>query len=218
MNDAGTKRLALIKSLVREQGADGDKCWLIVQLETEAQALEAGGRIAELEAGIRAVEELIADSRGVVGLHLNGDEAPWDELLAGGRFEDWLKDFSAALVPQEAQAPEADARLAELEALFALQKTRMAEATRMWQEATGKQDVLPDLGDLLAWLMVRLVELEALEKALHCSWCGSLSWTALKWGRIVHKSACPHRLEPYHQGAPPDRYPEKPQEGKRDND
>ena len=42
MNAEGTKRLALIKSLVREQGADGDKCWLIVQLETEAQALEAG--------------------------------------------------------------------------------------------------------------------------------------------------------------------------------
>ena len=108
MNDAGTKRLALIKSLVREQGADGDKCWLIVQLETEAQengrlrdevtrtkdnaldmqrfqqgkveaaeaiykslteqssrweaqALEAGGRIAELEAQVRELREAARD-------------------------------------------------------------------------------------------------------------------------------------------------------------
>jgi len=98
MNAEGTKRLHLIKSLVREQGADGDKCWLIVQLETES-----------LEAGVR---------------------------------------------------------IAELEALFDLQQTRMAEATRMWQEAMGKQDVLPDLGDLLAWLMARSVELEAMVRKL----------------------------------------------------
>ena len=98
MNAEGTKRLALIKSLVREQGADGDKCWLIVQLETES-----------LEAGVR---------------------------------------------------------IAELEALFALQQTRMTEAIHIWQEATGKQDVLPDLGDLLAWLMARPAALEALARKL----------------------------------------------------
>jgi hypothetical protein len=101
MNAEGTKRLHLIKSLVREQGADGDKCWLIVQLETEA-----------LEAGVR---------------------------------------------------------ISELEALFALQQIRMAEATRMWQAATGKQDVLPDLGDLLAWLMARPAALEALARELRNS-------------------------------------------------
>jgi hypothetical protein len=55
---------------------------------------------------------------------------------------------------------------AELEALFALQRTRMAEAIRTWQEETGKRDVLPDLGDLLAWLMARSVELEALVRKL----------------------------------------------------
>ena len=46
--------------------------------------------------GLAAVRNLIDDSRGVTGLHLNGDVAPWDELLAGGQFEDWLFDFSAA--------------------------------------------------------------------------------------------------------------------------
>lgn len=44
--------------------------------------------------GLDAVQDLINNSYGVAGLHLNGDVAPWDELLEGGRFEAWLKDFS----------------------------------------------------------------------------------------------------------------------------
>jgi hypothetical protein len=53
-------------------------------------------RITHLEAGIKAVAELINDSQGVYGLHLNGDPSPWDELLQGGIFEEWLVDFSKA--------------------------------------------------------------------------------------------------------------------------
>lgn len=33
------------------------------------------------------IDGLIAESSGVYGLHLNGDPAPWDELVEGGRFE-----------------------------------------------------------------------------------------------------------------------------------
>jgi hypothetical protein len=36
------------------------------------------------------VESLIADSEGVYGLHDNGDPAPWDDLMEGGQFEDWI--------------------------------------------------------------------------------------------------------------------------------
>uniref|UniRef100_A0A6H1Z8N2 Uncharacterized protein n=1 Tax=viral metagenome TaxID=1070528 RepID=A0A6H1Z8N2_9ZZZZ len=60
-------------------------------------------RVEELEAqnavmreAINAVAGLIDESRGVYGLHLDGDTSPWDELLAGGRFEEWLVDLSAA--------------------------------------------------------------------------------------------------------------------------
>ncbi len=49
----------------------------------------------------------------------------------------------------------------EIQALFDLQHTRMKEATRLWQDATGKHDILPDLGDLLTWL---LDEIDRLEK------------------------------------------------------
>ena len=47
--------------------------------------------------GIQAVENLIASSEGVTGLHLNGDIAPWDELLTGGTYEEWLIDFDWAI-------------------------------------------------------------------------------------------------------------------------
>ena len=64
-------------------------------------------RIAKFEAenealrkGLDAVQELINHSNGVTGLHLNGAVAPWEELLAGGRFEEWLVDFSAAIAKE----------------------------------------------------------------------------------------------------------------------
>jgi hypothetical protein len=50
-----------------------------------------------LRAGLKAVYQLMRESHGVTGLHLNGDVAPWDELLQGGRFEQWLIDFSLAM-------------------------------------------------------------------------------------------------------------------------
>ncbi len=40
---------------------------------------------------LTSVDELIANSQGVYGLHLNGDLAPWSDLLAGGRFGEWLE-------------------------------------------------------------------------------------------------------------------------------
>ena len=53
--------------------------------------------ILALIKGLKAVEDLMNESAGVDGLHLNGDLAPWEELRTGGRFEDWLKDFDDAL-------------------------------------------------------------------------------------------------------------------------
>ena len=54
-------------------------------------------RVRELESGIAAVQEVIDRSYGVSGLHLNGNVAPWMDLLEGGRYESWLLDFSVAL-------------------------------------------------------------------------------------------------------------------------
>jgi hypothetical protein len=49
----------------------------------------------------KAMRDLIAESGGVFGLHLNGDDAPWDSLLRGGQFDDWLDcltDLNISLV------------------------------------------------------------------------------------------------------------------------
>lgn len=65
---------------------------------TNAQAIcDALAELEKCRKGLAAIQSLIADSRGVVGLHLNGDVAPWDELRTGGRFEEWLLDFDDAM-------------------------------------------------------------------------------------------------------------------------
>jgi cell division protein YceG involved in septum cleavage len=61
---------------------------------TEAEAAEARAR--ELAEGVKAVDDLISQSSGVYGLHLNGDPSPWSELLPGGQFEEWLLAFEKA--------------------------------------------------------------------------------------------------------------------------
>lgn len=43
-----------------------------------------------LERLVHDVRDLADNSHGVIGLHKNGDDAPWSELTEGGRYDDWL--------------------------------------------------------------------------------------------------------------------------------
>ena len=52
------------------------------------------GKVAQQSAALKLargalgeVQDLISESHGVYGLHLNGDESPWSESEQGGRFE-----------------------------------------------------------------------------------------------------------------------------------
>lgn len=72
--------------------------------EEEHPHAECRERIAELEAenelllrAARSLRDLINESHGVYGLHLNGDNAPWADLLEGGKYDEWLEDFSKVL-------------------------------------------------------------------------------------------------------------------------
>lgn len=65
----------------------------IYRQETIAKLL---ARNELLEAGLKSVADLVGESGGVYGLHLNGDLCPWGDLLEGGRFEEWLINFSLA--------------------------------------------------------------------------------------------------------------------------
>lgn len=60
-----------------------------VALLTKVDRLERvqGVLVVALEGLLRDVQDLMAGSEGVTGLHLNGDVAPWSELDEGGRFE-----------------------------------------------------------------------------------------------------------------------------------
>jgi len=51
------------------------------------------------------------------------------------------------------RAEKAEAENKELNALFDMQQKRTKRAEKMWQEATGKHNTLPGLGELLDWLM-----------------------------------------------------------------
>ena len=63
----------------------------------EARLARLAAKVAILKAGLAAVEGLIGQSKGVYGLHLNGDPSPWEELRTGGVYEEWLLEFDAAL-------------------------------------------------------------------------------------------------------------------------
>ena len=63
----------------------------------EAVRLRLETENKKLREGVEAVKTLINESYGVAGLHLNGDVAPWDELLEGGKFEEWLLPLGKAL-------------------------------------------------------------------------------------------------------------------------
>jgi len=68
---------------------------LIESLRQQLAAAQAEN--LRLRDGLTAVRDLIEESYGVAGLHLNGDVAPWSELLEGGKYEDWLVKFSEAM-------------------------------------------------------------------------------------------------------------------------
>ena len=74
-----------------------DDTFDIARIEKDDTALEDAEHIVKcvnerekLVKGIIAVRELINHSSSVVGLHLNGDYAPWDDLLEGGEGNDTL--------------------------------------------------------------------------------------------------------------------------------
>lgn len=70
----------------------------LTDLQARLEAAEAENAKLREALGelIGAVDDLIADSGGVYGLHMNGDPAPWGELTEGGRFEGWLLPLERA--------------------------------------------------------------------------------------------------------------------------
>lgn len=58
------------------------------ECDANAHLIAAAPELLEaLSKLLNEVDGLIGESAGVVGLHLNGDIAPWSDLEEGGRFE-----------------------------------------------------------------------------------------------------------------------------------
>ena len=54
------------------------------------------------------IDDLVANSQGVTGLHQNGDVAEWPDILEGGSFGAWLRSVEtlrAALTPTADKEP-----------------------------------------------------------------------------------------------------------------
>ena len=59
----------------------------VMRVASEDQLAKAGAVILQAGIALQEVQDLIHESHGIYGMHLNGDESPWDEIEQGGRFE-----------------------------------------------------------------------------------------------------------------------------------
>lgn len=76
-----------------------------IQPDPEAsQAALAKAAIAAL----RDIDDIVANSEGVSGLHLNGDMAPWSEIMDGGAYGAWLQSVERLREAIRALTPPAD--------------------------------------------------------------------------------------------------------------
>jgi hypothetical protein len=64
-------------------------------LRAERDALRE--KVETQRKGLKAVKDLINETAGVYGYHLNGDLSPWGEFLEGGCNEAYLMEFEEAL-------------------------------------------------------------------------------------------------------------------------
>ena len=58
-----------------------------MRLASEDKLAKADAAIEAAGIALQEVQDLIHESRGIYGMHLNGDESPWNEIEQGGRFE-----------------------------------------------------------------------------------------------------------------------------------
>jgi hypothetical protein len=100
--------------------------------------------------------------------------------------EAWTENWRCTNVKLRKGLDEARREVADYKASFDLYYSRQMEAIKLWQEATGRKDVWPDLGALTEWLIKRGDDvLEA--AALDCEDCVSelgSQWAAIFADRI----------------------------------
>ena len=83
------KTLDELATVEKERNSFQDQC-IRLKHERVLEKEQLAAALAACEVKNVALQEvagLISESSGVYGLHLNGDESPWEEVEMGGRFE-----------------------------------------------------------------------------------------------------------------------------------
>ncbi len=140
-----------------------------------------------ISSAVAEIRRLQTRNRELLGAITNcgGDDLCWLDLVprpvqippapefleSCRRYHAQISD-AVGVIPNARTIAQLEADCAELQQLFDLQYTRMGEATKFWREATGRHDVMPDLGDLLAWLVDEIKRLR--DATVYCPRPGGL--------------------------------------------
>jgi len=130
--------------------------------------------IAALQARVRTATQLIIAEIGVSGpedleeavgrivgrLQQRTAECEALKLVNDTHMKTVMK-LSHVVEQRTAELEAAKADRDELQSVFDLGHTRTVEADKLWQDAHGKPEVWPDLGDLVGWLIKRHDDVQA---------------------------------------------------------
>ena len=114
-------------------------------------------RAAELTA-LDAAQKSSADAQATIAA-LQAEVKDLKEWLAA--YKQSIELAQSSLTQRTAELEAAKRDRDELQSVFDLGHTRTVEADKLWQEAHGKPEVWPDLGELVGWLMKRYDDLQA---------------------------------------------------------
>ncbi len=112
---------------------------------------DAQATIAALQARVQELEQWVQDQ----------STANLETMRHVDEMQSRAMEAESHLTQRTAELEAAKADRDELQSVFDLGHTRTVEADKLWQEAHGKPEVWPDLGELVGWLMRRYDDLQA---------------------------------------------------------
>jgi len=105
MRDIGLRFLTVQDAMAAAQ-ADYE-ARILAAIQPDQDARQADLAKAAITA-LHDIDDLVANSEGVSGLHLNGDIAPWSEIMDGGAYGAWLQSVERLREAIRALLPPAD--------------------------------------------------------------------------------------------------------------
>lgn len=108
LNDGAIEAILTLAPLIGETHGYSPEWWnqrAAIQPNPDARQADLAKAAT---AALRDIDDLVANSEGVSGLHLNGDVAPWSEIMDGGAYGAWLQSVERLREAIRALTPPAD--------------------------------------------------------------------------------------------------------------